>query len=88
MFIDKQGIVQIKYPDLFKQNTQDFSTYYQDTGQFYWFNSNVCMIKKELLTDNSSSIILPFDQFQDVDNYEDWELMHLKYQKRELSQKN
>jgi len=42
------------------------------------------MIKKELLTDNSTSIILPHDQYQDVDNKEDWELMHLKYQKRLL----
>ena len=42
------------------------------------------MMKKELLTDNSTSIILPHDQFQDVDNNEDWELMHLKFQKRLL----
>ena len=84
LFTDKEGIVQIKDQDSFYQNTQDLPTYYHDTGQFYWFNSNVCMIKKELLTDNSTSIILPHDQYQDVDNKEDWELMHLKYQKRLL----
>ena len=84
LFIAKEGIVQIKDQDSFNQNTQDLPTYYHDTGQFYWFNSNVCMIKKELLTDNSTSILLPHDQYQDVDNTEDWELMHLKYQKRLL----
>jgi pseudaminic acid cytidylyltransferase len=84
LFSDKDGKVQIKDQDSFKQNTQDLPTYYHDTGQFYWFNSSVCMMKKELLTDNSTSIILPHDQFQDVDNTEDWELMHLKYQKRLL----
>ena len=42
------------------------------------------MTKKELLTDNSTSILLHNDQFQDVDSAEDWELMHLKYQKRLL----
>lgn len=38
------------------------------------------MIKKELLTDNSTSIILPHEQFQDVDNIEDWEILEMKYQ--------
>lgn len=84
LFTNKEGIVQIKDKNSFKQNTQDLTTYYHDTGQFYWFNSNICMMKKELLTDNSTSIILPHDQFQDVDNNEDWELMHLKFQKRLL----
>ena len=84
LFTNKEGIVQIKDKNSFKQNTQDLTTYFHDTGQFYWFNSNICLMKKELLTDNSTSIILPHDQFQDVDNNEDWELMHLKFQKRLL----
>ena len=84
MFTDKEGIIQIKEEDSFKQNTQNFQTYYHDTGQFYWFNISACMTKKELLTDNSTSILLHNDQFQDVDSAEDWELMHLKYQKRLL----
>ena len=79
LFIDKAGVVQIKDQDKFKQNTQDLPTYYHDTGQFYWFNPNACMMKKELLTDNSTSIILQHEQFQDVDNLEDWKILELKY---------
>ena len=79
LFTNKDDIIQIKNKNLFNQNTQDLITYYHDTGQFYWFNSNACMKKKELLTDNSTSIILPQDQFQDVDNIEDWEKLEFKF---------
>ena len=79
LFVDKAGVVKIKDQDKFKQNTQDLPTYYHDTGQFYWFNPNACMMKKELLTDNSTSIILQHEQFQDVDNLEDWKILELKY---------
>jgi len=87
LFLGKEGLVQINDQDLFKQKTQDLQTFYHDTGQFYWFNTSICMMKKKLLTDNSTSIILQHDQFQDVDNDEDWELMQLKYQKKLLQQK-
>jgi pseudaminic acid cytidylyltransferase len=76
------GLIRIKEENLFKKRTQDLIPYYHDTGQFYWFNINACLLKKELLTDNSTSIILKNDEFQDVDNVEDWELMTLKYKNR------
>jgi N-acylneuraminate cytidylyltransferase len=76
---NKDGLIQIKDKKSFIQNTQYLHTYYHDTGQFYWFNSRICFKKKELLTNKSSSIILTNNQFQDVDNIEDWEELEYKF---------
>lgn len=76
---NKDDLIQIKDKESFNQNTQDLHTYYHDTGQFYWFNSRICIKKKELLTNKSGSIILTNNQFQDVDNKEDWEKLEYKF---------
>ena len=84
LFTDKEEKVKIKDQNSFKQNTQSLLPYYHDTGQFYWFNSANCLLKKKLLTDNTTSIILPHDQFQDVDNIEDWKILEIKYKIKQI----
>lgn len=78
LFLNKKGKVKLKNKNLFEQNTQDLPLFYHDTGQFYWFNSK-SLPKKKLITDNSSSIILSKNEYQDVDNEEDWEILKIKY---------
>lgn len=87
LYMDNVDLLKVKDEDSFMQNTQNLPTYYHDTGQFYWFNPSVCMLKKKLMTDNTTSLILSSDQYQDVDNQDDWELMKLKYQKNQNDKK-
>ena len=38
-----------------------------------------CLDFGELITNNSSSFVLNFEEHQDVDNIYDWRLLELKY---------
>jgi pseudaminic acid cytidylyltransferase len=59
--------------------TQDLPLTYHDAGQWYWFKTNALKSKRELLTDNTGSIILDELSVQDVDNELDWKMLELKY---------
>lgn len=77
--INKKGFIEKKNECLFNKNTQGLPPFYHDTGQFYWFLTDKCLDFGELITNNSSSFVLNFEEYQDVDNLYDWRLLELKY---------
>ncbi|MFL2591347.1 MAG: pseudaminic acid cytidylyltransferase [Flavobacteriaceae bacterium] len=79
IIINKKGFIEKQNKFLFKKNTQDLPMFYHDTGQFYWFFTNRCLDFGEIITNNSSSFFLNFEEYQDVDNLYDWRLLELKY---------
>lgn len=68
------------YPEYCSSRSQDLEKSYHDAGQFYWMNTEVCLNKKQILTDNSGSMILSELEGQDIDNEVDWKLAELKYE--------
>jgi len=68
------------YPEFSLFRSQDLEKSYHDAGQFYWMNTAECIKKKQILTDNSGSIILSELEGQDIDNEVDWKLAELKYE--------
>ena len=60
--------------------SQDLQPAYHDAGQFYFFNAAAFQQKGRLLTDNTSGLIIPEMQAQDIDTEEDWQVAELKYQ--------
>lgn len=68
------------YPEFSLSRSQDLEKSYHDAGQFYWMNTEICSNKKQILTDNSGSIILSELEGQDIDNEVDWKLAELKYE--------
>ena len=60
--------------------SQDLEKSYHDAGQFYWINTQVCLVRKSIITDNSGGIILSELEGQDIDNETDWKLAELKYE--------
>ena len=81
MLVNNKGEIAINNFEDFKKNTQDLEVFYHDTGQFYWFDTKKCLIKNNLLDNNSISYILDNDEYQDVDNLEDWDNLELKFMK-------
>lgn len=81
MLINNKGEIAINNFEDFKKNTQELEVFYHDTGQFYWFDTKKCLIKNKLLDNNSTSYILDNDEYQDVDNLEDWQYLELKFMK-------
>ena len=68
------------YPKFSLSRSQDLEKSFHDAGQFYWLNTAICLDKKEILTNNSGSIILSELEGQDIDNEVDWKLAELKYE--------
>ena len=68
------------YPEFSLSRSQDLEKSYHDAGQFYWLNTEICVEKKKILTDNSGSIVLTELEVQDIDNEIDWKLAELKYE--------
>lgn len=65
--------------DKFKYTrTQDLKEYYFDAGQFYWLNINSLKSYKEIFMSNSFHYLLNEYEFQDIDTYEDIEMVKLK----------
>ena len=72
--------IKFKYPEFMMSRSQDFKKYYSDAGQFYFLNNEICLLKKNIITDNSGFIILNELEVQDIDNEIDWKLAELKYE--------
>lgn len=77
---ENEGKVSFYYPEFSLSRSQDLEKSYHDAGQFYWLNTEICMEKKKILTDNSGSIVLTELEGQDIDNEIDWKLAEIKYE--------
>lgn len=74
---DKTSFV---YPQYVTARSQDLEKRYHDAGQWYWFNCNKLVNSGDLITNNTSSIILEELFVQDIDTVSDWKLAELKYE--------
>ena len=72
--------VEMIWPENLNARSQDLEKVFHDAGQWYWFDVEHFQNEKLLFTDNSSSILLPEYEVQDIDNTMDWEIAVLKYQ--------
>ena len=66
-------------PEFALKRSQDLEKSYHDVGQFYWMNPEKILSKKQILTENTGSIIVSEFEAQDIDNEVDWKLAELKY---------
>jgi pseudaminic acid cytidylyltransferase len=73
------GRVEMLWPENYTKRSQDLEPVYHDVGQFYWFNTEVMLIKRKLFTDNSGVLVVSEMLSQDIDNEEDWRLAEMKY---------
>ncbi len=75
----KENKVNYFYPEFSLSRSQDLEKSFHDAGQFYWMDTEICMEKKQILTNNSGSFIISELEGQDIDNEVDWKLAELKY---------
>lgn len=77
--------IKMIWPENLNARSQDLKKAYHDAGQWYWFVPD--KISDRIFTNNSSSIILPEERVQDIDNLSDWKLAEIKYKlSNEVSQ--
>jgi N-acylneuraminate cytidylyltransferase len=60
-------------PESFNTRSQDLEEAWHDAGQFYWGKVDAWLTEKTIFGSESSPIVLPRHQVQDIDTPEDWE---------------
>lgn len=78
--IEKNGNLQMFWPENYPKRSQDLEPAYHDTGQFYWMKSAVLKKTMRLFNDFSKPLIIPESEVQDIDTIEDWKIAEFKYQ--------
>lgn len=76
----RENKVDFSNKDYSLSRSQDLEKNYHDAGQFYWLNTQICLDKKKIVTDNSGGIIISELEGQDIDSEIDWKLAELKYE--------
>jgi|APSaa5957512535_1039671.scaffolds.fasta_scaffold21268_2 pseudaminic acid cytidylyltransferase len=60
--------------------SQDLVHAYHDSGQFYWGTAKAFIKNKEVLSSNSTYIVLPSYLVQDIDTLDDWKRAELMFE--------
>lgn len=78
--IDHEGKTRLIKNENLKIRSQDLEPTYHDAGQYYWIDVPIFHQKKEILTNNTGSILIDELHSQDIDNLSDWEIAELKFE--------
>lgn len=78
-YIEKDGILEMKYPQYLNSRSQDLEPIYHDVGQFYCFNIRKYLECNGIITSGIAPIVVSELEVQDIDNEEDWKIAELKY---------
>lgn len=76
---DKEGNIEMFWPEHFTTRSQDLPEAYHDVGQFYWGTRDAWLEGKPIFSDVATTIVLPRHLVQDIDTPEDWERAQLMY---------
>ena len=85
-FVIRDNGLEFQYPQFERTRSQDLEPIYHDCGQFYFFRTDVYRGKAEG-TGKTLPLIVPEEETQDIDNYSDWEIAEIKYERFILKKK-
>ena len=68
---NKDGGVQMFFPEYYHSRSQDIPIAYHDAAQFYWAKPRTWKDKKRIFNQNSYPILLPNWRVQDIDDDQD-----------------
>lgn len=84
---DKEGNIEMFWPEHFATRSQDLEEAYHDVGQFYWGTAEAWLEGKLIFSDVATTVVLPRHLVQDIDTLEDWKRAELMHQVLSLSHK-
>ena len=62
--------------------TQDLNELFLDIGQWYWINVNTFKKKREIVSNNTGSLIQDSSKLVDIDTPEDWKFAEKLFKKK------
>lgn len=79
-FVIQEESLVFQYPEYRLSRSQDLQPIYHDCGQFYFYKTDIYRgLRKG--TGKRLPLIMPEEETQDIDNFSDWALAEVKYQK-------
>ncbi len=81
MVMDGAGELCMKWPEYAQTRSQDLEPYYHDCGQFYFCRTEPFLEYKTTDLPHMAAMVMGELEVQDIDNFDDWEIAELKYQK-------
>jgi pseudaminic acid cytidylyltransferase len=78
--IKKNKKIKMFYPKHYNSRSQDLEEAFHDAGQFYWGMTDAWLKNKPIISKNSSPIMIPRNQVQDIDTLEDWQIAERMFQ--------
>lgn len=85
-FVIRDNGLEFQYPEYYNTRSQDLEPIYHDCGQFYLFKTDIYRGLKEG-SGRIMPLIVPEEETQDIDNYSDWEIAEVKYERFILKKK-
>ena len=82
--IDKDGRLQMLWPEHELTRSNDLPETYHDAGQFYWLDTESFLKEKQVYGPDARPVILPRYLVQDIDTPEDWDMAERMYEALEL----
>ncbi len=77
--INKNGRLEMLWPDYMNVRSQDLLESYHDAGQFYWADVKKYLIEKKFFSSDAIPVVLPRHLVQDIDTEEDWQHAEAMY---------
>jgi pseudaminic acid cytidylyltransferase len=78
---NKKGFLTPLFKKKIKERSQDLDEFYHEAGQFMWLKKEALTKKKVVFgKENTIGYQLPQKYVQDVDRYDDWKELELKYE--------
>ena len=77
--VNKEGLVEMTYPEHLKSRSQDLEIIYHDAGQFYFVKTDALLTEKTVWCKRTAPLVLPELEVQDLDTETDWQLAEMKY---------
>jgi pseudaminic acid cytidylyltransferase len=69
------------WPENEMKSSQELSSTYFDVGQFYWLQVETFLKNKKLLSENTTTLVMSWNEIQDIDTQDDWNEAEYKYQR-------
>ncbi len=77
--INKEGYMEMNFPQYFDARSQDLDPIYHDAGQFYFAKVNAFKEEKRLWCKRTVPLVLSELEVQDLDTLTDWQLAEMKF---------
>jgi pseudaminic acid cytidylyltransferase len=78
--INKNGQLEMFWPEYELTRSNDLPEAYHDAGQFYWLDAQNFLREKRMYAKKSVPVVLPRLLVQDIDTPEDWVTAEVMYQ--------